>query len=207
MSRAVRVPAAPPGDLPGPDVALELPAAPDAGGEQQTIPGTAPKGKRGRGRPRKESAPTAPGADRPPKTSATTRAVGRPTVAAKLETRLGAELVAVAKIVSLIDKRDGETILEHAPDIAESWARLADQNPRVKKLLDAGTSGSAWFGVIVSTGGLALALAGNHGIGLLAPPTPPAPSSAPAPDATVFDFANLNEQAAARARAAANGTG
>ena len=202
MTRAARVPASPPGDTPAPpDAALELPAGTPVEGAQQTIPGTAPK--RGRGRPRGsgKSAPTAPGADRPPKT----RAVGRPTVAAKLEVALGAELAAVAKVVGVVSPVDGVTILSHAPDVAEAFARLAEQNPRVKKLLTAGTTGSAWLGVVVAVGAMGLELAGNHGIGLFAPPPPSSPADAPSP----VDFAglsNLNDQAARRA-AAANGAG
>lgn len=89
--------------------------------------------------------------------------VGRPNSIEKLERQLEDQLGAIAITLSLFSPRDGQAILRRAAPVAHSLAKLADQNPRVRKLLEGGMTSSAWLGVVIAVGGLAAELAANHG--------------------------------------------
>lgn len=55
-------------------------------------------------------------------------------------------------------------ITTNAPVLAEAWYKLAQESPAVKRMLDRLTTGSAWGGVIVATGGMALPLLAHHNL-------------------------------------------
>lgn len=50
----------------------------------------------------------------------------------------------------------------NAPVMAEAWVKLAQESPPVKRFLDKITTGTAWGGVIVATGGFVLPLLAHH---------------------------------------------
>lgn len=157
--------------------------------------------KRRRGRPRAQrdepTGDTLPKTDAlPPKepkepkaraaasSSTTARGPGRPSARDRLEQSLAEQLGAIGLMVVMFNPKDGHAIVARAPQCAASLARLADQNPRVRRLLESGMTQSAWFGVIMAFGGLGLELAANHGQApaFLAGTSTPAPAD----DAGVF---------------------
>lgn len=106
--------------------------------------------KRGRGRPRKN--PTAGGDTAPRREETAARGPGRPSNAQKLEKSLTDQFGAIALMVMMLDPRVGSILLEDATQHAAALAKLAEQNPKVRKMLEGGLNGSAWFGVIVAFG-------------------------------------------------------
>jgi hypothetical protein len=116
-----------------------------------------------------------PPAAKEPKPAA--RGAGRPSSRDKLEQSLAEQLGAIALTLSLFNPRDGQAIMRRAPECAASLARLADQNPKIKRLLESGMTSSAWLGVAIAFGGLGMELAANHGAA-------PALFSTPAPESS-----------------------
>lgn len=134
--------------------------------------------KRRRGRPRakerdeqtRDSLPKPPEPPAEPKPSrsrassaSSSRGPGRPSVRDKLETQLAEQLGALALTVVLFHPADGQAIMRRAPDCAAALARLAEQNPRIRRLLESGMTSSAWLGVAIAFGGLAMEIGANHG--------------------------------------------
>lgn len=149
--------------------------------------------KRRRGRPRierdastgdtlpKDAPPASAATKPPPKEPKPARGAGRPSSRDKLEQSLAEQLGAIALTLSLFHPRDGQAIMRRAPECAASLARLADQNPKIRKLLESGMTSSAWLGVAIAFGGLGMELAANHGAApaLFATPEPGAGASDP----------------------------
>lgn len=64
--------------------------------------------------------------------------------------------------VMIIDDFDGMVIVERAPKLAESWIKLANSNPNVKKFLIKATSGGGFAAVIMAHASLALPILKHH---------------------------------------------
>lgn len=174
--------------------------------------------RRRRGRPRKDAdtgdtlpkpppaeptaaEPKAPKEPKEPKSAA--RGAGRPSARDKLEQHLAEQLGAIALTVTLFHPGDGQAIMRRAPECAHQLARLADQNPRVRRLLESGMTSSAWLGVAIAFGGLAMEIGANHG----ALPAWFAGKPEPAPAGDVFgNLAHLFERDAKSAHPSSNGT-
>jgi hypothetical protein len=62
------------------------------------------------------------------------------------------------------DTHCANIIAQGAPRMAESWVKLADENPGVKRVLTKLTESSAWGGVILSTAAVAVPIAAHHGM-------------------------------------------
>ena len=138
-------------------------------------PEGAPEARRRPGRPlgarsRKVSAPASDTAPRRTETAA--RGPGRPSTIAKLEEHLGTQFMALAGIAMLFDPRVGLIMAEDAPAHAKALAQLADQNPKVRKFLEGGLTGSAWVGVAIAFGTTGVKIAGA----LQTPKDAPAPA-------------------------------
>lgn len=88
---------------------------------------------------------------------------GRPP---SLEKRLQELFVMVAMVVGPLNERDGAIILSSSESLAKSWTALANENAAVKRVLERLVETSAWSQVVFSTGGVALAIAVNHGVEL-----------------------------------------
>lgn len=127
--------------------------------------------------------------DANPDPAPSTPARGRPSAASKRAQSVSGVLTGVGLAVMVWDERDGHAIIEGAPALADSLAKVAEKNGRVAKALDALTETSAWAEVALAVGAIAIPIAKNHGLGLdtiakpkEAPTPDPVPQPAPAPD-------------------------
>jgi hypothetical protein len=147
-----------------------------------TAAAEAPK-KRGRRAPRAARAATSTSTDSSPK-----RGPGRPSNTERLERQLCDQLGAIALTVAVLHPQDGMTLARRAPELAAAFAKLAEQNPRIRKMLEGSLTGSAWLQLTFALGGLGLELAQNHRA-IPAPPSGEAP--APAGGFDLSAWANL----------------
>lgn len=151
------------------------------------------------GRPRKDAAP-----------ASTEPTRGRPSKSAQRERQYTRSLAKVGAVLYLVNPADGTAFLEGVPNVAKALAAVAEQNPRVAKVLDAGASAGVWIELASAIGAIGVPVLCNHGVlppymgallagdasaFLAAPPaaggtvptvdTPPAPvADAPAPPDT-----------------------
>lgn len=117
---------------------------------------------------------------------------GRPSAASKRAQSVTGILTMTGLMVMALDENDGAAIVEGAPKLGESLAKVAEKNPRVAKALDALTETSAWGEVGLAVAAIALPIAKNHGMTLGAVLRKPEPdvepeqtrptSTSPAPD-------------------------
>jgi hypothetical protein len=61
------------------------------------------------------------------------------------------------------DAFDGEVVAENAHELAESWHKLAQQNPAVKRALEAMMQTGAWSGVLMTSAAVLVPILQNHG--------------------------------------------
>lgn len=152
-------------------------------------PAAEPKKRRGARAARAARAATS--GDTPPRT----RGPGRPSNTERLERQLADQLGAIALTVAVFQPADGMTLARRAPELAAAFAKLAEQNPRVRKLLEGSLTSSAWLGVCFALGGLGLELAQNHRALPAPSPMPGGGDSPPAFDLSAW--ANLSPNGAA----------
>lgn len=183
--------------------------------ETDTTPAPTVKPKRDRshrntgnppGRPRKDRTPAA-GTD--PTEPAKPR--GAPTARARRVQSYTRMLARVGALIYSVSPADGAVFLEGVPRTAAALAEVAQQNPRIGKVLDAGVSAGAWTELLMALTAIGAPIAVNHGKlppifgalltgdvdGILtfataptAPPAPPAPPVEPSstdPAATLPD--------------------
>lgn len=107
-------------------------------------------GKRGPGRPRSSGnwSDTSP----KPEKSTAGRPPGRPSNIDKLADSLTAQFAGLAMLVFPFDPAIGTVLLEDAPAHGAALAELAKSNPKIRRLLEGGITGSAWVGVAVAFG-------------------------------------------------------
>jgi hypothetical protein len=163
------------------------------------------------GAPEPDSAPPAAEATEPkPKRKRAPRNSGNPpgrkTSKALRAERVESQLIALGMSLSGLGvvtgqpavMADGAAVAEHATNIAQSFAELAETNPRVAKFLDGAVGGSAWFGVALALGGLAQSVATNHGLFGELEPAPAEPSTGaeptPAPGSMFAGLAQVLDQ-------------
>lgn len=130
---------------------------------------------------------------------------GRPSAASKRAQSVTGIVTGVGIAVMMVDEHDGTAIIEGAPALGDSLAKVADKSPKVARALDALTETSAWAEVALAVGAIVLPIVKHHGIGLDMLRAPdPAPAPAPArpaapvvkpgehvsPDAPVFTVNN-----------------
>lgn len=120
------------------------------------------------------AAPAKKAAKKAPKPARDTapRSPGRPSNIEKLGDQLGTQLTAIGALVMLANQADGEAVVRRAPELGDALAKLAEQNPRVRRLLEGGLTSSAWMGVAIAFGGLGLEIARNHDVKLRPKPKP-----------------------------------
>jgi hypothetical protein len=82
----------------------------------------------------------------------------------RISRQLRAELGSVGVILSAFDPECGKSVVLLAPEIADSWADLAEKNRRVRAIIEGGMSASAWGKALVSTGALIAAILAHHKI-------------------------------------------
>ena len=69
-------------------------------------------------------------------------------------------------LVGMANTVDGLIISNNAANLAGALDRLANENDNVRRVLTNLVTGSAWGGVIVAAGSIALPIAANHGVTL-----------------------------------------
>lgn len=69
----------------------------------------------------------------------------------------------VGVAVSMFQPADGAAVLRHSDSIATALGKLAHEDARVYRALEAALTGTAWGGVAFAVAPLALEIAGNHG--------------------------------------------
>lgn len=75
------------------------------------------------------------------------------------------ELVATAGgIVQFVDAYDGAVVVASAEQLGTALAEVARVNPAMRRLIQAGTTGGAYGGLIVASVGVALPIMANHGL-------------------------------------------
>ena len=141
--------------------------------------------RRGPGRPRKtrKAAGSTDTAPRP--SSAAGRGPGRPTNIEKLGEHLTAQFVALGMVAFAFDPRVGAILVDDAPAHGAALAKLAEQNPRVRRFLEGGLTGSAWIGVAVAFGSTGFKIAQAVKSPAEAPASSPEPTSSQASGAPV----------------------
>lgn len=72
--------------------------------------------------------------------------------------------VSIGAMVSVVNQVDGQIIIEGAPRLAESLNAVAKDNPAVYKSLERMLTGSAWGGVFMASGAIAIPILANHGL-------------------------------------------
>ncbi len=113
----------------------------------------APKPRRVR--PPRDRAPRPPAADK--------RGPGRPSVAAKREQQITAMVGGVGMMMYAVNPADGTAILNGTPGLAAALAKVAEQNSRIAKVIDAVNEGGAWLEVTVAAAAIVLPILANHG--------------------------------------------
>lgn len=95
------------------------------------------------------------------KRAPTGRPRGRPPKA-KLKDSLQAQFTIIGMSVYAFNHYDGERIMENSQALAESLGKLADENPRVRKVLEKMLMAGAWSEVGMAVAPMLLPILANH---------------------------------------------
>lgn len=104
--------------------------------------------------------------DRPP-AAERQRGPGRPskaTTRATLERRLTEQFGAIGITVCVFDPYCGQSVIMGAERLAKALARLADENPAMRRALNMSLQGSAWLELTVALAYIAIPVASHHGL-------------------------------------------
>lgn len=178
-------------------------ATPAPPAEPDTAPVVPAKPKRDRshrntgnppGRPRKDRTPAGTDPTEPAKPR------GAPTARARRVQSYTRTLARAGAVIFAVNPADGAAFLEGVPRAAAALAEVAQQNPRIGKVLDAGVNAGVWAELLAALTAIGAPIAVNHGKlppvlgalltgdvdGILAfagapaePATPPAPPAEP----------------------------
>lgn len=70
----------------------------------------------------------------------------------------------LAGAIFFMDQTDAFTVAMHSANVAHAWAMLAEENAKVKLILERALSGGAWGQAILATLAMLLPIAANHGL-------------------------------------------
>lgn len=115
-------------------------------------------------KPKAEAAQRAEGKPRARRKPTSRQAPTPRTSSASLEKRLTQTFTTIAVLVSAFDPVCGATVNERASDLAGAWARLAAQDPRVRKALEALMSGGAYGEALFMTALTIIPILRHHGL-------------------------------------------
>lgn len=79
------------------------------------------------------------------------------------ETKIHQFLIESAEMLSIADQFTATAILNKSEELAYGYARLAQDDPRVRKIISTLTSSSAWATAMVPTATILVAVAWHHG--------------------------------------------
>lgn len=83
---------------------------------------------------------------------------------ASLEGRLNATIALVGTVVCAFDLYDGQAILARSEALSGALDRLALENPKIRRALEAAMNGGAWGEVVMVVAPMAVAILCHHGI-------------------------------------------
>lgn len=83
---------------------------------------------------------------------------------AALADKLEKELTAMGLAIGMFNGVDSAIIVGNAENVSKAWAKLAMQNPRLKRMLENGLEGSAILGCVVATALMVVPILLNHGL-------------------------------------------
>mgnify|MGYP000134248355 CR=1 FL=1 len=109
------------------------------------------------GRPRKDRTPAGTDPTEPAKPR------GAPTARAKREQSYTRTLAKIGAAIYLVNPADGAVFLEGVPRTAKALAEVAQQNPRIGKVLDAGVNAGVWAELFAALTAIGAPIAVNHG--------------------------------------------
>ena len=107
--------------------------------------------------------PTKPSRGRAEKPAASSRMKAR-TSTASLERQLKELFTTVGGIVVMFDDVCGPVVIDNSERLAAAWAKAAEQNPRLKKMLESLLSGGAYGEVVIVTFMTLLPIFVHHGL-------------------------------------------
>jgi hypothetical protein len=86
----------------------------------------------------------------------------------------------LAGAIFFMDQTDAYTVAAHSANVAHAWVMLAEENAKVKLILERALSGGAWGQAVLATLAMLLPIAANHGLipGSVLSPLGPRPSEA-----------------------------
>lgn len=84
----------------------------------------------------------------------------RPPLASQLEEFVGS----LAIMATPVDSYAGEVIAFRSRELADAWARLAQKNPTVKRVLEGMMQGGSWGEVVMVSLSVAIPIAWNRGL-------------------------------------------
>lgn len=97
-------------------------------------------------------------ADRKPRTDTGT------TRRKSLEKPLANLFASLGSTVYILNRADGQAIIEGSDRLAKALNELAKENPAVHKTLSRMLTGSAWGGVFIAAGGIVVPILANHNL-------------------------------------------
>lgn len=118
--------------------------------------------RRKRNRRRAATAQQAKAAEAEPASTPAPAKPGRPSTSTKREASVLAILTGAGIAVLAFNEADGTAIIEGAPALAESLAKVAEKNRRVAKALDSLTETSDWAAVAMAAGAIVVPIVRNH---------------------------------------------
>lgn len=82
----------------------------------------------------------------------------------------------LAGAIFFVDSTDATYVAMHSANVAHAWAMLAEENAKVKLILERALSGGAWGQAVLATLAMLLPIAANHGLipGSILSPSPAA---------------------------------
>lgn len=83
--------------------------------------------------------------------------------ALQLEKKLYQFFITVSAFVSMFNEYDSKVLEENAESLAHNWMALAEENPKVRRALEAMLETNAWGGALIATAAVAIPIMGNHG--------------------------------------------
>jgi hypothetical protein len=94
--------------------------------------------------------------------------VGRPPGSTKskidIEKNLTETLLMIGSVVGMVDEYDGAIIVGGSPRLASAIAKKAEQDPRLKAMLEKWMTTSGWAEIAIAAGAMAFPIAVHHGL-------------------------------------------
>lgn len=78
----------------------------------------------------------------------------------------------MCQLVYFLNPMDAMIISMNSRQVAEAWAKVAEQDERVRRILETMISGGTWGGVVIAMLPMLLGILANHGLMPIGPFAP-----------------------------------